>query len=294
MPSTGRAGQAISRAGFPLVDDTARRPKALILDVFGAYVRQIGGWIRGTDLITFMGALGVDEAGTRAAVARMIDSGLIERVRHDSQRGYALTETSLQLLDEADRRIFATTTAATLADGWVIVSFSVPEAMRSQRHVLRTRLIWLGFGNLGSGLWIAPARLRPELESTITAIGLAGHVDVFVSVYHGFDTVTNMVARSWDLDELRRLYGEFLALSRPVLRRWRRANQLDDAAAFTDYTTTLHRWRRFPYLDPGLPTEVIPHKWEGEEARTLFLELHGLLQERALRHVRETCGVTAS
>lgn len=291
MTATGRASQAISRAGFPLIDDAARRPKALILDFFGAYVRELGGWIRAADLVTLMGTVGVDEAGTRAAVARMIDGGLLERVRHENQRGYGLTEDALQLLTEADRRIFATTTAADLADGWLIVSFSMPEALRSQRHLLRSRLVWLGFGNLSSGLWVAPARLRRELEATIEGLKLTDYVDYFVAAYHGFDNVTSMVARSWDLEELRRLYGDFLDACRPVLRRWRRARLPSDAEAFVDYTVALHRWRRFPYLDPGLPAEVLPRRWEGGQARAQFLELHELLQPKALRHVRAVAGL---
>lgn len=286
MPTSGRATQAISRAGFPLVEDAARRPKALILDFFGAYVREIGGSIRVADLVSLMEALGVDEAGSRAAVSRMIDGGLLERRQVDSQRGYTLTDAALGMLEEADRRIFATNSTAALADGWLIVSFSLPETMRSKRHLLRSRLIWLGFGNLSSGLWIAPSRLQRELESTIEGLGLAQYVDYFVATYHGFDAVASMVSRSWDLDELRKLYGEFLDLTRPVLRRWRAAGLPGDREAFVDYTVTLHRWRRFPYLDPGLPAEVMPRNWEGKAARTLFLELHDLLQPRALRHVR--------
>lgn len=290
MATAGRAAGAISRAGFPLVDDAARRPKALILDVFGAYVREIGGWIRVADLIRLTGSVGVDEPGTRAAVARMLDGGLLDREKRGTQRGYRLTDTALDMLEDADRRIFATTTAAALSDGWLLVSFSVPEALRSQRHMLRSRLTWLGFGNLSSGLWVAPARLRRELETTIESLELTRYVDYFVAHYHGFQAVSDMVTRSWDFDELRKLYEDFLGHTRPVLARWRGAGRLPDADAFVDYTVTLHRWRRFPYLDPGLPVEVLPRGWEGQEARDLFLELHRLLQPGALRHVRAVTG----
>lgn len=287
MARGSRATTAVSAAGFPLVDDATRRPKALILDFFGAYVREIGGWIRVADLVRLMAEVGVDDAGTRAAVARMLEGGLLERQRVENQPGYSLSETSLTMLEEADRRIFATTNAATLADGWLLVSFSLPETMRSQRHVLRSRLTWLGFGNLSSGLWIAPARLQRELETTIERLNLTEYVEYFVATYHGFGAVANMVARSWNLDELRRLYEEFLSATHPVLKRWRRPGLPEDHDAFVDYTVTLHRWRRFPYLDPGLPVEVLPRNWEGKQARALFLELHDLLQPRALRHVRQ-------
>jgi phenylacetic acid degradation operon negative regulatory protein len=52
-----------------------------------------------------------------------------------------------------------------------------------------------------------------------------------------------------------------------------------------DYTSVLDRWRRFPYLDPGLPVELLPSGWEGRAAADLFFELRELLEAPALRHV---------
>ena len=48
---------------------------------------------------------------------------------------------------------------ALLTDGWVLLSFSMPEEERDKRHVLRSKLMWLGLGNVSSGLWIGPAQL---------------------------------------------------------------------------------------------------------------------------------------
>ncbi|NEE37388.1 PaaX family transcriptional regulator, partial [Streptomyces sp. SID7982] len=65
--------------------------------------------------------------------------------------GYALSPDARQLLDDGDRRIYRHP-APSLADGWVLAVFSVPEAERSKRHVLRSRLARLGFGTAAPGV----------------------------------------------------------------------------------------------------------------------------------------------
>src|SRR6266498_1761766 len=52
------------------------RPRSLILDLYGAYIRRLGGWMAVSNLITLMGQLGVDEQAVRSAVSRMTRRGL--------------------------------------------------------------------------------------------------------------------------------------------------------------------------------------------------------------------------
>src|SRR5690606_29083636 len=44
---------------------------------------------------------------------------------------------------------------------WTLVGFSLPEARRRERHDLRSRLLWGGFGPLQNGLWVAPGSVDP-------------------------------------------------------------------------------------------------------------------------------------
>jgi phenylacetic acid degradation operon negative regulatory protein len=50
---------------------------------------------------------------------------------------------------------------------------------------------------------------------------------------------------------------------------------------FVANTTLVHEWRRFPYLDPGLPIEYLPNRWIGREAKALFDERHARWRRRA-------------
>ena len=63
-----------------------------------------------------------------------------------------------------------------------------------------------------------------------------------------------------------------------------------DRAAFGDYVRALTDWRRLPYLDPGLPAELLPDGWAGVRAADVFFALRSRLAEPASAHVRRVLG----
>jgi phenylacetic acid degradation operon negative regulatory protein len=152
--------------------------------------------------------------------------------------------------------------------------------------VLRSRLTWMGFGMVANGVWMAPRRMLPELRDTVRRLEFERYVHVFDGTYAGFEELEGLVRRCWDLDGLRAMYRDFLSEFEPVRQRWALGSpELDELRAFIDYTSVLDRWRRFPYLDPGLPAELLPPGWEGRAAADLFFELRRRLEPPAVRHV---------
>jgi phenylacetic acid degradation operon negative regulatory protein len=264
----------------------ARRPKTLILDLYGRYAAQVRGWIAVSDLVTLLGLLSVDEQAVRSAVSRMTRRGLLRAEVRERVRGYATTPAADALFADGDRRIYTSMEAARLDDGWVLLSFSMPESERHKRHLLRTRLTWLGMGNLSSGLWIGPRRMLPDLVGAVKALGFEAFVDVFSATHDGMGDVAALVSRSWDLPALAEQYGDFIARHRPELERLRRRpHRVTPEEAFTTYTVALHEWRKFPYLDPGLPAELLPERWPGRIAVRLFHELRSRLEAPAFGFV---------
>src|SRR5437660_945073 len=89
------------------------------------------------------------------------------------------------------------------------------------------------------------------------------------------------IRRWWDLDELERQYEAFIGAHEPALQ--------DRAAsgpeAFAGYVRLLTDWRRLPYLDPGLPAELLPDGWIGIRAAGLFFALQARLEEPARAYV---------
>jgi phenylacetic acid degradation operon negative regulatory protein len=160
--------------------------------------------------------------------------------------------------------------------------FSVPESQRKQRHALRSRLTWLGFGTVSAGVWIAPGHLAGETAEVLEHSGLSGYVSLFLADYLAFGDVARQVGQWWDRDRLQGMYQEFRDAYIPLTG----ARTQNDAAAFAGYVKMLTDWRRLPFLDPGLPAELLPAHWQGSAAADLFAQLRTLLDAPARRHVR--------
>jgi phenylacetic acid degradation operon negative regulatory protein len=234
-----------------------------------------------------MADLGVEPRAVRAAVTRMKSGGLLASSRRGGIAGYALTPKAWQILEEGDRRILTAREPANLADGWVLVIFSVPEPQRDRRHQLRSQLSWLGFGTIASGAWIAPKRLRPEVESILSRAGLLDYTERFDVSYGGVEATRRLAAKCWDLPELGSMYRRFATRWETVLERWlERRDDGSSCAAFRDYVSVVAEWRRLPFLDPGLPTEILPENWEGEKAKWIYFGLLGRIDELALGYVK--------
>lgn len=259
-------------------------PRSLIVTVFGAYARETGGWLSVSLVVRLLGELDVDEAAVRSSVSRLKRRGLLVREPRDGAVGYALSTPAQDILAAGDRRIF-TRTRAPLEDGWVLVVFSVPETERSSRHLLRAELAGLGLGTVAPGVWIGPARLAQDTEASIERLGLASYAEVFCADHLAFGDVRSRVAGWWDLPAVHSACAGYVDRWAPVLSATRRRRALEPATAFRDYVGTLTEWRRLPYLDPGLPVEVLPARWPGVRAAEVFFALHDLLQEPAHRHV---------
>ncbi|OLT25019.1 hypothetical protein BJF83_06070 [Nocardiopsis sp. CNR-923] len=268
-----------------------RRPRSLIVSFFGTYARDVGGWVGVADLIALMGGLGVDAPSVRSAVSRLKRRGLLASERIGGVAGYRLSDDGRRVLGEGDQRIFGHRVART-DDGWVLVVFSVPESERDRRHALRTALTRLGFGTTTAGVWIAPAHLTDQARRVLRELGMEAYVELFHADHLGFGAPAEAVARWWDLPALQEMYRRFLAEHEPVLRAWRRGGRTGTPSpgpeAFADHLRAVDAWRRMPYLDPGLPPELLPDRWAGSRAARVFFDLHSLLRGPGLEYVRST------
>ena len=270
-------------------DQRTHQPRSLIVTIYGLYAREAGGWLSVASLIRLMAELGVDEPAVRSSISRLKRRRMLEPGRLDGAAGYRLSDGARDILSEGDHRIFRRP-AARIEDGWLLAVFSVPESERAKRHLLRSRLEALGFGTAAAGVWVAPAHAYDDTRRTLERLGLTDYVDLFRSDYLAFGDLKGAVTSWWDLDVLRELYDDFLQAHRPVLSRWRRRRSADDATAFADYVSALTQWRRLPYLDPGLPADLLPKNWHGRQAADLFFALQDQLADPAARHVHVVTG----
>ena len=277
---------AVAETNEPGGDATARsaRPRHLIVTVYGLYARSDGGWLSVAALIRLLAELGVDEPAVRSAISRLKRRGILEAQRQAGSAGYRLSAEAVAILREGDARIFRQRRAA-LADGWLLAVFSVPEAERHRRHVLRSELTRLGFGMVAPGVWIVPIHPQDATADTLRRLGLDVYADLFHADHLAFGDPADKIRRWWDLDELERRYEAFIRAYERALARLRRGGPHSGGEAFAQYVRLLTDWRQLPYLDPGLPAELLPEGWAGIRAAEMFFALRWVLEEPAQAYV---------
>ena len=269
-------------------------PRHLILSLLGLYAREDAGatgsghshWMSVRALIALMADLDVDAAATRSSVSRLKKRGVLEPAKAGGQAGYRLSSSALAVLREGDARIWSRPRAS-VGDGWLVVVFSVPEAERGKRHELRSVLTRLGFGTAAPGVWVAPGTAYDETLAALDRAGLTTYTELFRGDYLGSGPSHVRVAEWWDLPSTAALYDEFVADHAGLTR----LRSPEPAQAFAAYVPMLTAWRRLPYLDPGIPLELLPQDWPGERAGDLFAELDARLRGPAASHARAVLDV---
>jgi phenylacetic acid degradation operon negative regulatory protein len=250
----------------------------LIVTVYGLYARTAGsidgaGWLPIGGLVRVLAELDVDEPAVRSAISRLKRRGVLEPARRGEGAGYALSVAGREILREGDERIFAPPAPA-VTDGWLLAVFSVPESERNKRHTLRSRLAALGFGTVAPGVWIAPAHRYAAAHALLDRLGLATYVDLFRADYLAFGDLATSAKQWWDLDAIRGEYEGFLD-------RWA---DPPDGPPLRSWVYAVTEWRRLPYLDPGLPADLLPADWPGGRAVALVRALRDRLERPAARH----------
>lgn len=256
----------------------ARRSQALgvpstrgyLLTVLGEFVLPVGGRVWTAALLDALGALGVEERTARQAVWRSAERGLLESERIGRRTRWALSDAARRLLTEGSRRIYSLHREPRPWDGrWLLLYVSVPESQRDLRHRMRTRLGWVGFASIGSGTWVSPWVDREhEAREVLDDLGLASAARSFIALPGGIGDVGEMVTATWPLGEIGAAYDAFLD-------RFGVATTPSSAFdSFVQQVRLVHEWRRFPFLDPDLPGELLPRDWSGYRAAELFHRLH--------------------
>lgn len=261
----------------------SQRSRTTVVTFLGAVVRPLGDWMPIAGAVDLLTQVGLDAPSVRTAVHRLKRNGWLASETRAGVRGYALTSTALATLAAGDEVIWHARKPADPADGWCIVHFGVPESLRAKRHQLRAHLSHLGFGNVGTALWIAPARMREAAEQAVSELGLESYAAIFVGGYQGTQDLTELLYNSWDLAAIDQGYRDFIAAYGDHPGRLA-TDPPSGPDAFATYLGLVGRWRKLPFRDPGLPLEVLAPGWSAPEATALFERLVADLEKPALAH----------
>lgn len=243
--------------------------RSLLMTVLGEYALPRDQPVWTSMLVEVLGILDIEEKSARQALARSAAEGWVVSERVGRRVRWSLTPPGRRLLTEGADRIYDFGREDRSWDGrWLMLIVSVPESKRDLRHRLRTRLTWAGFGSPVAGVWVSPDPTRQrEAEQIVHDLALDAQAMSFTSAYGEIGEQETMVARSWDLSELKDRYEDFID-------RFTGLNPTGGRHVLRAQTELVHEWRRFPFLDPQLPAELLPAKWSGTKAAELFHHKH--------------------
>jgi phenylacetic acid degradation operon negative regulatory protein len=264
---TGSAEDAFSRRR----EVAATSARSLLLTVLGEFVLPGCEPVWTQTLLDALGAVGVEEKSARQALARTAADDVVVSERAGRRVRWTLTPSGERLLSEGAERIYAHGAPRVPWDGrWLVLVVSVPEAQRALRHQLRTQLAWAGLGSPAPGVWVCPDAGRvTEAHRALTDVGLDEGALVIVGGTHGGLSDSELVAQAWDLRELEARYAEFVdRFGGPE------PDPADPTAILAAQVRLVDAWRRFPFLDPQLPAELLPVSWVGARAAEVFRRRH--------------------
>ncbi|GAC1441678.1 MAG: PaaX family transcriptional regulator C-terminal domain-containing protein [Mycobacteriales bacterium] len=264
--------------------------RSALFDLYGDHLRARSDDFRGqlpvAALVRLLAPLGIAAPAVRTAVSRMVRQGWLVGLRMPSGAGYALTPRAVRRLDDAADRIYRTSQRDW--DGSWHLLVLTPPAGRSDRERLHAQLQFLGYGSLGGSTWLSP-RPSPELDATLA--DAAARAERFTAVHDGDSQA--LIARAWDLDGLARSYTRFLDEAAVLLAGLDTStDSFTDVSAFAARTQLVHDWRKFLFVDPGLPPALLPPDWPGAKAAAWFDQEADRLLAAARRFVDECLGAS--
>jgi phenylacetic acid degradation operon negative regulatory protein len=256
------------------MDDQLRRrsvgapaARSLLLTILGEYVLPRDEAVWQETLVGALMSVGYTQQASRQAIARSVRDGWLSSERVGRRARLSLSARTAELLATGALRIYSFGEPWEWDGRWLVLILRVPEERREVRHQLRSRLAWAGLGSMGGGVWLTPHVTREaELDAALREAP-AALATSFVASLGRFGSPQEVVAAAWDLDAVRSQYQAFIddfAAIRPA----------SGEAFFRMQTLLVHAWRKFPFLDPDLPAELLPAGWPRRRAHELFAGRH--------------------
>jgi phenylacetic acid degradation operon negative regulatory protein len=241
--------------------------RSMLLTMLGEYVLPLRDGVWQETLIAALNSLGYKTHAARQALARSVSAGWLRTERHGRRARVHLTDETREMLTSGAARIYGFGEPRGWDGRWLLVVVRVPEQRRDVRHVIRSQLAWAGFGSLGNGLWLSPHVDREAEVSRIVHDLSVAELMSFRAEFGDIGDPAKVLSDAWDLDAVAERYREFV-------ERFGRLRSKAPEAAFRAQTELVHTWRKFPFLDPDLPQEMLPARWPRTRAHQVFLQRH--------------------
>ncbi|HWO97008.1 MAG TPA: PaaX family transcriptional regulator C-terminal domain-containing protein [Bacillus sp. (in: firmicutes)] len=262
------------------------KPRSLMFTLYGEYIQHYGEEVWIGSLIRMMSHFGISESSIRGATLRMVQQDFLKVRKIGNKSYYSLTSKGKRSMLDGVSRVYSIRNFKW--DGyWRILTYSVPEEKRELRNQIRKELGWTGFGMISNSTWASPNPLEKQVMELIREYHLEDYIILFTSSSIVSHDNQSIIEKGWNLPEIAKEYDVFIEDYRKKFedlkeRAWN--NTLTDEECFIERTTLVHEYRKFLFLDPDFPTDLLPADWSGSKARELFFNVHQLLSVPAIRY----------
>ena len=166
---------------------------------------------------------------------------------------------------------------------WNLLVYDVPEIDRSYRNVLRQFLRSHRMGCFQKSVWITPHDIRPQYAD----LQEAAAVEVFACLFEA-RTVLGMpsekvVREAWDFDSLYDVQKRFCGIYTENLEILQGAASPDLDTLMRLAGEEIDAYRSAFYLDPLLPSELLPRDYIGKQAYSI----HRLVLESIRNRIQD-------
>ncbi len=250
--------------------------RGLLMTLLGEFVLPSGGSAWTQTLLRGLATLGVQEKSGRQTIARMGADGWLDSQRIGRHTRWTLSPTAVDLLTSGAERIYGFGRgSATWDHRWLVLLASIPERDRDLRHRMAVQLRWAGFGSLRNGTWVSP-RAHHEADAARVVGDLGVDATLFRAELSEIGRGEDLVAEAWDLDALRHRYESFLSETEGY--GWGEGDE-----SVSELARLVHAWRRFPFVDPELPADLLPIDWPAATAVERFTACRESLRPAAVQ-----------
>lgn len=257
----------------------------MIFTLYGDYIRHYGSVIWIGSLIRLLKEFGHNEQSVRAAISRMSKQEWLQSEKKGNKSYYSLTDQGQSRMEEAAKRIYKLE-PSTWDGEWRILVYTIPEKKRHIRDELRQELVWSGFGLLSNSCWITPNPLDTQVNNLIEKYDISSYVSFFRGTKEDKGDPKKLVEKCWNIDEINDRYSSFIEkYSQKYIIDKNKIEQgkMSDGSCFVERTLLVHQYRKFLFIDPGLPSELLPEQWLGDSAAALFADYYRTLAKPATR-----------
>lgn len=238
-------------------------------------------WMSTKEIVELLGRIGKSESAVRTTLFRLRHKELIR----DSQKGretlFSLTDSGKELVADYLNRL--SRSEKDWNGKWLLFSFNIPEKKRNLRNILRSELIFLGFGRLHANLWIIPYDIRQECHKIIERLKVKDYTAMFITDYIG-DDPKKLAYRAWNLEQVSKTYQKTLEKYKKEYQEFKKALFSDSSQwaleALVRYLRLKEELVELGTKEPHLPKELLPDNWIGFELKKVVVDYLQFLHQK--------------